>query len=94
MQAPLPKPDSVPRSHPPAPACRHHRGFSLTEVLVALAIVAVLAALALPGMRHLVRDYQVRVVAQDLLAWMRDPRAPLPSGADAVGAAWLAQAEP
>jgi type IV fimbrial biogenesis protein FimT len=43
-------------------------------VLVALAIVAVLAALALPGMRHLVRDYQVRVVAQDLLAdlnWAR-----------------------
>ena len=46
------------------------------------------------GRHLLLRDGVRAVVAQDLLAWMRDPRAPLPSGADAVGAAWLAQAEP
>jgi alpha-beta hydrolase superfamily lysophospholipase len=43
------------------------------------------------GFHLLLRDKVRDVVATDLLAWMADPRAPLPSGADRVGAAWLAE---
>jgi acylglycerol lipase len=42
------------------------------------------------GYHLLLRDSVREVVATDLLAWMDDPRAPLPSGADRAGAAWLA----
>lgn len=42
------------------------------------------------GFHLLLRDKVRGVVAKDLLAWMADPRAPLPSGADRVGEAWLA----
>jgi alpha-beta hydrolase superfamily lysophospholipase len=41
------------------------------------------------GFHLLLRDKVREVVATDLLAWMADPRAPLPSGADGVGSAWL-----
>jgi acylglycerol lipase len=42
------------------------------------------------GYHLLLRDSVRSVVTADLLAWMADPRVALPSGADRVGAAWLA----
>ncbi|PWC30232.1 alpha/beta fold hydrolase [Teichococcus aestuarii] len=45
------------------------------------------------GWHLLLRDGIRDTVAQDILAWMENPSAPLPSGADAAGAAWLAQPE-
>jgi alpha-beta hydrolase superfamily lysophospholipase len=44
------------------------------------------------GYHLLLRDSIRPVVVADLLAWMADPHAPLPSGADRAGAAWLATA--
>ncbi|MBO1073024.1 alpha/beta hydrolase [Roseomonas marmotae] len=43
------------------------------------------------GYHLLLRDKVREVVTADLLAWMADPAAPLPSGADGAGAAWLAR---
>lgn len=42
------------------------------------------------GWHLLLRDEVRDTVAADILAWMENPAAPLPSGADAAGAAWLA----
>jgi alpha-beta hydrolase superfamily lysophospholipase len=46
------------------------------------------------GQHLLLRDDVRQQVAGDILVWLDDPRAPLPSGADAAGAAWLAQPDP
>ena len=46
------------------------------------------------GQHLLLRDNVRQQVADDILAWLDDPRAALPSGADATGAAWLAQPDP
>lgn len=43
------------------------------------------------GYHMLLRDLQARVVLDDILAWIADPRAPLPSGADAHARRHLAQ---
>ena len=43
------------------------------------------------GWHLLLRDLQREVVARDILAWLAAPGAPLPSGADAAAAAWLAK---
>ena len=43
------------------------------------------------GWHLLLRDLQRGVVAGDIMAWMAAPSAPLPSGADRAGAAWLAK---
>ena len=44
-----------------------------------------------PGGYHmLLRDTQGDVVAQDITAWSKDRRGPLPSGAEAAARAWLA----
>ncbi|WP_119460916.1 alpha/beta hydrolase [Rhodospirillaceae bacterium SYSU D60014] len=42
------------------------------------------------GYHMLLRDLQAEVVRHDVLAWIADPEAPLPSGADQVAAAVLA----
>lgn len=42
------------------------------------------------GHHMLLRDKGREMVAADVLAWMADPAAPLPSGADRAAAAWLA----
>lgn len=42
------------------------------------------------GYHLLLRDKVRQVVTADLLAWMTNPLVPLPSGADQVGAGWLA----
>jgi alpha-beta hydrolase superfamily lysophospholipase len=44
------------------------------------------------GHHLLLRDSGRAKVAQDILAWMEAPDAPLPSGADAAGRRWLADA--
>lgn len=43
------------------------------------------------GWHLLLRDGVSDSVAEDILSWMEDPARALPSGADAVGAAWLAE---
>jgi len=43
------------------------------------------------GYHMLLRDRNRATVAQDVLAWMREPAAPLPSGADRAAQAWLAE---
>lgn len=43
------------------------------------------------GWHMLLRDRQRMVVARDLLAFIADPALPLPSGAEAAGAAWVAR---
>ena len=45
------------------------------------------------GYHLLLADNQREVVATDILAWLADPAAPLPSGADAAGRAWMAVEE-
>jgi alpha-beta hydrolase superfamily lysophospholipase len=48
-----------------------------------------------PGGYHLLlRDLDRKTPIDDILAWMRSPGAPLPSGADAAAAAWLAHQPP
>ncbi|WP_240046864.1 alpha/beta fold hydrolase [Paracraurococcus ruber] len=42
------------------------------------------------GWHLLLRDRQRAVVAEDILAWIAAPAAPLPSGADRAAEAWLA----
>ncbi|MBW8268185.1 alpha/beta fold hydrolase [Caldovatus aquaticus] len=44
------------------------------------------------GHHQLLRDRNGPLVARDILAWIEDPAAPLPSGADAAAAAWLGEA--
>jgi acylglycerol lipase len=41
------------------------------------------------GFHMLLRDLQAETVWRDMLAWMMDPDAPLPSGADTAGAVFL-----
>lgn len=43
------------------------------------------------GWHVLLRDLQRAVVVQDILAFVDNPSAPLPSGAETFGAAWLAR---
>lgn len=43
------------------------------------------------GYHMLLRDLQARVVLDDIVTWIRDPAAPLPSGADRRAAAVLAE---
>jgi len=45
-----------------------------------------------PDYHLMLRDLNRAAVLADIVAWVRDPRAPLPSGADRAAAAWLAQA--
>ncbi|MDR3536230.1 MAG: alpha/beta fold hydrolase [Acetobacteraceae bacterium] len=46
------------------------------------------------GYHLLLRDIDRITPIDDILAWMRDPAMPLPSGADRAAAAWLAQQSP
>lgn len=43
------------------------------------------------GWHLLLRDRAAGAVVADLLAWIADPASPLPSGAGAAGAAWVAE---
>lgn len=42
------------------------------------------------GYHMLERDHEGRMVTDDILHWLRDPGAPLPSGADGRAGAWIA----
>lgn len=50
-----------------APAGQQHRGFSLQELLVALAVVAILAGFAVPALAQLVQDSRRTVAVNNLL---------------------------
>jgi hypothetical protein len=48
-----------------------------------------------PGGYHLLlRDHERITPIEDIMSWIRDPNAPLPSGADRAAAAWLAKQPP
>lgn len=51
-------------------SCRRHAGFTLTEILITLAIVAVLAGIALPGYQSIVQKAR-RHDAEDALMGLR-----------------------
>ncbi|XOV82194.1 MAG: GspH/FimT family pseudopilin [bacterium] len=48
--------------------CRQIYGFTLLELLTAMAMAAVIMAMAIPGMQSLVHSYQARTALQDLRA--------------------------
>ncbi|QHI96626.1 hypothetical protein GT347_00595 [Xylophilus rhododendri] len=62
------------QNRPPCRSSKASRGVLLIEILVALAIVAVLGCLVLPAFQQMLREYRLRVAAQDLssqIAWTR-----------------------
>jgi acylglycerol lipase len=46
------------------------------------------------GYHLLLRDHERVTPIEDIMSWIRDPDAPLPSGADRAAAAWLAKQPP
>lgn len=61
---------------PPFPSPRHRgAGFTAIELMVVVAIVAILAALAMPSFRDVVDRYRVRQATEDLSALLYQARA-------------------
>ena len=54
----------------PGPAGRRRRGFSLVELLVSMAILAVMAAMAAPSMAGAIREYRAGAIRDDLAGAM------------------------
>ncbi len=54
------------KARPSPPAARHLRGFSLIELMVAVAILAILLALAVPSFQDMIQRNRVRTAAADL----------------------------
>jgi type II secretion system protein H len=50
------------------------RGFTMTELLIVLAVVAILSAVAAPSFRNVIRDMSVRSAADELVAGLQFAR--------------------
>ncbi len=61
------------QNHAPTPR-RDADGFSLVEMLIVVAVVAVMAAVALPNIAGYLRNYKVRGAAQDVSGEMQASR--------------------
>jgi type IV fimbrial biogenesis protein FimT len=57
-----------------APAPRHARGLTLIEMMVALAVTAILASLALPSFASLLQRHRLAAVAEGLAADLTEAR--------------------
>ena len=60
-------------NHAPNP-CHGERGFSLVEAVVAVAIIMIMAAVALPNIAGYVRNYKVRGAAQEVSSELQASR--------------------
>lgn len=60
-------------NHAPTPT-PDQRGFSLVEMVVAVAIIAIMAAVALPNISGYMRNYKLRGAAQDVSGEMQASR--------------------
>lgn len=63
------------KARPSPPAARPLRGFSLIELMVAVAILAILLALAVPSFQDMIQRNRVRTAAADLTTGLNLARA-------------------
>jgi prepilin-type N-terminal cleavage/methylation domain-containing protein len=48
----------------------NHFGFTIIEVMIILSIIAIVASIATPNIKHLVHSYKLRMASTDLISYM------------------------